>query len=145
MLFRSVRGVAVGEPVRLIGAIEPAGSANNTTIALQQMTNRRWSDVATQRSQDDGSYAFLRIFDNPTNRVYRTVASKNGKRLAVSATQRVTVSSRPKPSGTTLSVDLGAKKLPDSAARATMFRDRLERGAAAAVSYRVDRSSSRYP
>ena len=112
----SVRGVAVGEPVRLVGAIKAAGSAKNTTIALQEMTNGRWSNVATQRSQDDRSYAFLRIFDNPTKRVYRTAASKNGETLSVSATQRVTVSSRPKPSGTILTVDLGAKKLTDCAA-----------------------------
>jgi hypothetical protein len=112
----SVRGVAVGEPVRLVGALKHAGSENNTVIALQQMTDGRWSDVATQRIQDDMSYAFLRIFDNPTKQVYRTVASKNGKTLGVSGPQQVTVSSKPKPSGTQLSPDLGAKKLTDCAA-----------------------------
>ena len=114
----SVRGVTVGEPVRLVGALTHAGSEdNNTTIALQQqMTNGRWSNVATQPRRDDGSYAFLRIFDNPTKQVYRTVASRNGKTLDVSATQRVTVSSPPKPSGTKLVADLGAKKLTECAA-----------------------------
>lgn len=111
-----VRGAAVGEPLRLVGALKPAGSENNATIALQQRTDGRWSNVATQRLLDDGSYAFLRIFDNPTTKVYRTVASMNGKTLDVSAAQRVIVSSRPKPSGTKLTVDLGAKKLTECAA-----------------------------
>lgn len=111
-----VSGAAVGKPVRLVGSLKPAGSENATTIALQQLTNGRWSNVATQRSEGDGSYGFLRVFDNPTKRVYRTVASRNGQTLDVSATQRVTVSSPPKPSGTKLTVDLGAKKLTDCAA-----------------------------
>lgn len=112
----SVRGVAVGEPVRLVGTLKPAGSENTTTIALQQLTNGRWSNVATQRGQDDGSYSFLRFFDNPTSRVYRTVASRNGTTLDVSATQRVVVASPLRPSGAKLNADLAAKKLTDCAA-----------------------------
>jgi hypothetical protein len=102
--------VEVGEPVRLTGSLENAGSADDQTVVLQRKRGGRWVDLEETR-QKDGKYGFVRVFGHPMVRSFRTVAEHDGKRL-ISTPRSVKITGS-QPAGRELSPDLGAKKLTD--------------------------------
>ena len=102
-----------GQPVRLQGAITDAGLGKSTTVVLQRQAGGRWVRADSARLTHDASYGFVRLFDNPSQRVFRTVAVQKGKTVDVSPPQTVRVTAAKAPSGTELFPDLGAKKLTD--------------------------------
>jgi hypothetical protein len=102
-----------GDPVYLRGTLSDLGS-ETTTVQLQRRLDGAWVTVASG-AREEGAYAWVRVFDEPTSRVFRTIARQQGKTVDTSKPRAVKVAD-PAPEGTPLLPDLAPKKLTDCSA-----------------------------